>query len=302
MIEWAAALAARIGEGSVAMVTILAVEGSAPRGAGTRMIVAHDDIWGTIGGGQLEHRLIEQARATLDYPRGTWRVQDYPLGPLLGQCCGGRVRALVEHVDADRLDWLEAAAPGRSIAHRFGASRIDRVATVDSATPVSARGDKPTAGVVLVERLDPCGRPLLLFGAGHVGRAIAARAVGLPLALAWFDTRPEAAMRDGVVLVDDMVVTDCAREAADGAAILILTHDHGLDYRLTAAALRSPARFIGLIGSQTKRARFLSRLRGDYFDDEDLERLTCPIGLPGVTGKEPEVIAIAALAQILGLQ
>ena len=108
-------------------------------------------------------------------------------------------------------------------------------------------------------------------------------------------------MRDGVVLVDDMVVTDCAREAADGAAILILTHDHGLDYRLTAAALRSPARFIGLIGSQTKRARFLSRLARDGVSAEARGRLTCPIGLPGVTGKEPDVIAVALLAQVLQL-
>uniref|UniRef100_UPI0030D738E7 XdhC family protein n=4 Tax=Pseudomonadota TaxID=1224 RepID=UPI0030D738E7 len=90
--------------------------------------------------------------------------------------------------------------------------------------------------------------------------------------------------------------------AGDTAAILVLTHDHGLDYRLTAAALRSRACFIGLIGSQTKRARFLSRLRGEGFGDDDLSRLTCPIGLPGVTGKEPEVIAIAALAQILSLR
>ena len=91
----------------------------------------------------------------------------------------------------------------------------------------------------------------------------------------------------------------CAAAAPEGAAVVILTHDHGLDYRLTAAALGSRARFVGLIGSHTKRARFLSRLEKDGIDPG---RLTCPIGLPGIRGKEPEVIAIATLAQLLALR
>jgi xanthine dehydrogenase accessory factor len=91
----------------------------------------------------------------------------------------------------------------------------------------------------------------------------------------------------------------CAGSAGADAAVVILTHDHGLDYRLTAAALASPARYVGLIGSRTKRARFLSRLDRDGIDHA---RLTCPIGMPGVVGKEPEVIAIATLAQLLTLR
>jgi len=137
-----------------------------------------------------------------------------------------------------------------------------------------------------------------MFGAGHVGRAIAAKTDGLPLHLAWFDTRPQAAETPGVALgtEDELVATAAA--APTEAAILILTHDHALDYRLTAAALGGSAAFVGLIGSQTKRARFLSRLAKEGVD---AARLTCPIGLPGVDGKEPDVIAIAALAQLLAL-
>jgi xanthine dehydrogenase accessory factor len=138
-----------------------------------------------------------------------------------------------------------------------------------------------------------------MFGAGHVGRAIAARAQGLPLHVAWHDSRPEAAETAGVVLADEAAMVACAGQAPEGSAVVILTHDHALDYRLTAAALGGRARFVGLIGSRTKRARFLSRLAADGVD---AARLTCPIGLPGIHGKEPEVIAIATLAQLLTLR
>jgi xanthine dehydrogenase accessory factor len=138
-----------------------------------------------------------------------------------------------------------------------------------------------------------------MFGAGHVGKAIAARAEGLPLHFAWYDSRPEAAETPGVVLATEEEMVACAGSAGGDAAVVILTHDHGLDHRLAAAALSSPARFVGLIGSQTKRARFQSRLDKEGIDHR---RLTCPIGVPGIKGKEPEVIAIATLAQLLMLE
>jgi xanthine/CO dehydrogenase XdhC/CoxF family maturation factor len=101
-----------------------------------------------------------------------------------------------------------------------------------------------------------------------------------------------------VMLADEEAMAACAGSADSDTAVVILTHDHGLDYRLTAAALASEALYVGLIGSETKRARFLSRLAKDGVD---ATRLTCPIGLPGPRGKEPEVIAIATLAQLLML-
>jgi xanthine dehydrogenase accessory factor len=161
------------------------------------------------------------------------------------------------------------------------------------------RGPLPAAGARFVEPAETDLLPVTMFGAGHVGRAIAARALGLPLHFAWHDSRPEAAETAGVVLADEDAMVACAGQASEGAAVVILTHDHALDYRLTSAALGSPARYVGLIGSRTKRARFLSRLAADGVD---AARLTCPIGLPGIHGKEPEVIAIATLAQLLTLR
>ena len=286
-----------------AMISVLATEGSAPRGPGTRMLVGRQSHHGTIGGGQLEFRATQQAEAILALPPGSWRIQDYPLGPLLGQCCGGRVRLLVEHIDPARLAWVDEAAKGGALVTRLeqGALKREVVAEAMVAT-LSARGDKPGAGSSFAESLSGHRRPLYLFGAGHVGQAIARHAAHLPLRLAWFDTRPDFADIAGVTLVDDTTITQCVAEAPDDACIVILTHDHGLDYRLTLAALRrAPLDFVGLIGSGTKRARFLSRLAGDGLGPEALGRLTCPIGVPGITGKEPDVIAIAVLAQLLQL-
>lgn len=301
MIDWLEWL--RTVEEPVALISILASEGSAPRGAGTRMLVTGAGERGTIGGGQLEYRAIEQARAILAHPPGNWRIQDYPLGPLLGQCCGGRVRLLIEHVDPASLGWTSDAQEESTLVSRLTADGVQRHVIADAMPqPLSARGDRPGEGTAIVERIGGHRRPLYLFGAGHVGQAVARHARGLPLRLAWFDTRPAFEAIDGVTIVADDMIGHCVAEAPADAAVVILTHDHDLDYRLTRAALeRAPLAFVGLIGSATKRARFHTRLERDAVPADSRARLTCPIGIGGVTGKEPDVIAIATLAQLLQL-
>jgi xanthine dehydrogenase accessory factor len=290
MADWTSHAREALAQGPAALVTILATEGSAPRGPGARMVVTQTSLAGTIGGGALEHQSAAQARAILALAPGSWRVQDYPLGPLLGQCCGGRVRLMVE-----RLDEVPESDGPFAVTLR---DRVDRVAGQDGER-LNARGPLPVSGARFVEPAETDLLPVTMFGAGHVGRAIAARAPGLPLHFAWHDSRAEAAETAGVVLADEAAMVACAGRAPEGSAVVILTHDHALDYRLTAAALGSRARFVGLIGSRTKRARFLSRLAADGVD---AARLICPIGLPGLHGKEPEVIAIATLAQLLTLR
>jgi xanthine dehydrogenase accessory factor len=292
MSDWTDQAREALSRGPAALVTILATEGSAPRGPGARMVVTETGLAGSIGGGRLEHQAAAQARAILGLPAGSWRIQDYPLGPLLGQCCGGRVRLLVER--------LESAPQGEGPFDVTLSDRVDRrLLSGDAPRTMEARGPLPTAGVRYLEPVESDSLPVLLFGAGHVGRAIVARAEGLPIHIAWYDSRPEMAETPGVVLADEEELAATAAEAPEDAAVLIMTHDHGLDYRLAAAALGSGARFVGLIGSQTKRARFLKRLAADTIVSA---RLTCPIGLPGINGREPEVIAIAVLAQLLTLR
>jgi len=303
MTDWLPWLRDASAAGPAAMVSVLAAEGSAPRDAGTRMIVTGDRAFGTIGGGNLEFRALEQARAILGQPPGSWRVQDYPLGPLLGQCCGGRVRLLVEHVDPARLSWIAAAAEGRALVTTLKRSHVER-RVIDEFAPtlLSARGEGPREGSSFVETLGGRHRPIYLFGAGHVGQAIARHAASLPFRLAWFDSRPVFGSLDGVTIVAEKAMAQCIAEAPAAAAVVIMTHDHALDFQLTEAALgRAPFAFLGLIGSTTKRARFLSRLERAGVADAARARLTCPIGLEGVVGKEPDVIAVAVLAQLLQL-
>ncbi len=281
------------------MVTVVATEGSTPREAGTRMIVDAQGQRGTIGGGRLEQLAVEQARAILIQPPATWRIQTYPLGPMLGQCCGGRVRLLVERLDPEAANWLDEVAEGVVLTTRLGPQGPIRAIAVGADQPIPttapARGPDPDT---IIERIGGTRRPLYLFGAGHVGQAIAHLVRPLPFTLGWFDTREDYANLEGVTHdAADQLVT-CALQAPADAAVIILTHDHGLDYSLTAAALRGPAQFVGLIGSDTKRARFLARLHNENIPTE---RLTCPIGLAGIEGKEPEVIAVAVAAQLLML-
>jgi xanthine dehydrogenase accessory factor len=306
MADWTLHAREALQQGPAALVTILATEGSAPRGPGARMVVTETGLQGTIGGGALEHQAMAQARAILAHPPGSWRVQDYPLGPLLGQCCGGRVRLIVERLESvpDDEGPFEVTLSDR-VERRLFPGEGRGPATDSDLDPglrrgtIGARGPLPISGARFVEPAETDMLAVFMFGAGHVGRAIAARAPGLPLHFAWHDSRPEAAETAGVVLADEAAMVACAAGAPEGAAVVILTHDHALDYRLTAAALGSRARFVGLIGSRTKRARFLSRLAADGVD---AARLTCPIGLPGIRGKEPDVIAIATLAQLLTLR
>ncbi|HEX8263605.1 MAG TPA: xanthine dehydrogenase accessory protein XdhC [Allosphingosinicella sp.] len=307
MADWTREARDALSRGPAALVTVLAAEGSAPRGPGARMVVTPTGLAGSIGGGRLEHQAMAQARAILGLEPGSWRVQDYPLGPLLGQCCGGRVRLLVERLDsvpegegpfevtlAERVERRSLTGDGRGPAADSGpgAGSLRRGA-------IAARGPLPTAGAHFIEPVESDSLLVLLFGAGHVGRAIAARADGLPLRIAWHDSRAEMAETPGVVLADEAAMAAAAAQAPEGSAVVIMTHDHGLDYRLVAAALGGRAAFVGLIGSKTKRARFLKRLAADGVD---AGRLTCPIGLPGISGREPEVIAIATLAQLLMLR
>lgn len=308
MAEWIAQAlaAARAGE-PLAMVTIVGAQGSTPREIGARMLVWPDRFTGTIGGGSLERQGLDQARRLLEQATRRHALQDYPLGPLLGQCCGGHVRLLVERLDADSLAWLEPAAAATSafaLTARFEHGAMTR--TVEAEAGPS---DGPRTPLPEVRRLSETIRPkpprLVIFGAGHVGQAVARAFAPLPFQLDWLasreDLRPEASGTRATILSEDELEQAIAAAPAD-TLFAIFTHSHDLDYRLTRAALRrDDVGYVGLIGSRTKRVRFERRLRDDGFGDADLARLTCPIGVAELKSKEPAVIAVALATQLLQL-
>ncbi|MGE0237591.1 MAG: xanthine dehydrogenase accessory protein XdhC [Parvibaculaceae bacterium] len=280
-----------------AMVSVLKVEGSAPREAGARLILTTHGFHGTIGGGALEWRALAEAQRRLNGGRSL-TVTSHALGPELGQCCGGRVELLTEILDATCLaaarDLAAAEASGPFATE--GCLRTDHVDRRIVAAPVAARD-------VMIEQFGETRRPLYLFGSGHVGRALVLALAPLPFAIRWIDSRADAfpaAMPGNVQPVATLDPVAELRTAPDGAFLLIMTHSHALDLAIVDGALRD-GRFpyVGLIGSASKKARFLSRLRQAGIAEGGFSALKCPIGVEGVTSKEPAVIAAATAAELL---
>lgn len=310
MASWISeALAAvRAGE-PLAMVTIVGAQGSTPRELGARMLVRADGFTGTIGGGSLERQGLDQARRLLGQTARRYALQDYPLGPLLGQCCGGHVRLLVERLDEGSLGWLEAADREREAGRPFGLEARFEDGLQRSVGAAGRQGDGPRTPIpevrTLREDIRPAPPRLAIFGAGHVGQAVARAFAPLPFQLDWLasreDLRPEAGGTAATIMSEDELVA-CVEAAPAGTLYAIFTHSHDLDYRLTRAVLaRGDFAYLGLIGSATKRARFERRLRDDGIAEAELGRLTCPIGIPTLKSKAPAVIAVALAAELLAL-
>ena len=246
------------------VVEIVQARGSAPRGAGTRMLVSAVQAIGTIGGGHLEFKALATAKTMLATRDASPRREHYPLGPALGQCCGGAVELEYSLLDDSALARWPESAP---LMH------------------------------------------LQMHGAGHVGHAIATLLTTLDVRCDWIDERDDAFAPTttlGTPWPDSVRprVTDAAEgdvaEAPPGAFFLILTHDHALDFRIVEAVLRrDDAAFVGVIGSKSKRERFRHRLARRGMGDEHVARMRCPVGLAGIVGKQPEIIALALVAQLM---
>jgi xanthine dehydrogenase accessory factor len=231
---------------------------------------------------------------------------------MLGQCCGGHVRLLLETLDRDSLTWLapaEAARAGGKAFHltaSFHGGVMLRSAE-GAAPPTAPDGPRiPLSDVrILSEMFTPAQPRLAMFGAGHIGQAVARAFVPLPFEVDWLasreDLRPEADGTQASILSEDELEA-CIAGAPAQTLFAIFTHSHELDYRLTRAVLaRGDFRYLGLIGSRTKRARFESRLQADGFGEADLARLTCPLGVRTLKSKAPAVIAVSLAAELLQL-
>ncbi len=292
-------------DGRVALVTICRVQGSIPRECGTKMLVGPDIIAGTIGGGALEHLAIRQARQMVVTGRPLVKHMDVPLGPKTRQCCGGRVELLLEILDESHAPLfiaIEEAEKSYSPVHMITSLTGETAKKIILDGPASHQLE--IKDNQLIEPLADKRMPLYLFGAGHVGRAIAERMRNLPFRVIWADSRETEfpnVMPENVEICLTASTREIVADAPPGAIFLVMTYSHQIDYAVTAAILsRGDAAYCGLIGSKTKRARFLKRfLAEEGLNKDACDQLTCPIGLLSVKGKEPEIIAISVIAQLL---
>jgi xanthine dehydrogenase accessory protein XdhC len=244
---------------AVILATVVRAAGSTPREAGACMAVTATTVFGTIGGGRLEWEAVQRARTMIAEGKTADDV-DMPLGPAVGQCCGGHV-----------------------------VLRLDRATA------------KLVTDLALSEAAERDNMPqVLVFGAGHVGRALVRALQPLPVHIVWADTRPEQIPPAAEVEVDRSDGVEVVRRARPGAAVFVMTHSHALDYAITEAALaRDDLAYVGLIGSRTKRRRFERWVVARGGDACALQRLVSPIADMGVPDKRPEVIAALAAAELL---
>lgn len=246
------------------LVTVEHTQGSAPREAGTWMAVWAKGLTATIGGGQLEHQATEAARELLAGRRALDEVARYPLGPTLGQCCGGVVFLSYRRITAADARELER----------------------DLMAPLA---------------------PVALFGGGHVGGALARLLSNLPFSVRWIDSRDGVfppALPAQIETETSEPVHEAVAHLAPGSRVLIMSFSHAEDLDIVIACLKRMREhddlpYVGLIGSKTKWATFRHRLQARGFTDTEMNRVTSPIGVSGIVGKEPEVIAVAVAAQLL---
>ncbi|MGH8034646.1 MAG: xanthine dehydrogenase accessory protein XdhC, partial [Lysobacterales bacterium] len=321
------------------LVTLNLILGSAPRESGCCIIVTADRLFGSIGGGNLEYSACKEARTMLRQSLKARQMhQPYGLGPVLNQCCGGAVTLLYEVFSGACPDWVEQLAicteqtvplvlamaidtaepvrfllrPGQPM-HPDVPPDVGQAAQgllqEDAGRLDAAQGKAGLCeltsehGAWWLQRISSPLHPVFLFGAGHVGQAVAHQLETLPFAITWIDSReglwPEKLAGNIRTRQSENPATQVAG-APPACIFVVMTHSHQLDEDICHEILsRGDYCWLGLIGSATKRRRFVQRLNRRGVSDEELTRLICPLGLDGIYGKQPATIALSLAAQLM---
>lgn len=292
------ALRTACASGPVVRVLIAAHRGSAPREAGTAMLVTATGQSGTIGGGTLEYEAIARARTMLTGDK-TRAYQAVPLGPALGQCCGGHVDLAFERFDMSTLpdSQIHARPLTGPTQMPFAVARAVQALRQGHNAPVLLEG-------WLIEPVAPAKQPLWLYGAGHVGRAVVRVFQGLPFAITWVDDAQDRFPADIPAHAEPLLAAnpaDAVQHAPHDAVHIVLTYSHALDLEICHRVLSKPRGHLGLIGSATKAARFRKRLLELGHNAATISHLNCPIG-DRTLGKEPAAIAIGLASELLQLR
>lgn len=280
-------------------VLIVATQGSTPRDTGTRMLVWTKGQKGTIGGGALEYKILDICHQRLAGGKQNPLVISQPLGPGLGQCCGGHVKFVLEYFNIDEVNSIKAKTTdqtiyGRPIERDIDGEVVQNFPSVEN-LPVFKDG-------WLLEQLVASKEQLWVFGSGHVGTAIVNLVSKLPsIEITWIDFQEDRFPTDIPAGVNKVVATDpeqLTKYAPTGGLFLVLTHSHDLDLKIMEGFLRKDFSYLGLIGSRTKWSRFKQRLLGMGLAEEVLNQVKCPIGKRDL-GKHPWQIAVGFSTELL---
>ncbi|WP_346915180.1 xanthine dehydrogenase accessory protein XdhC [uncultured Roseibium sp.] len=294
-----------------ALVTVATAGGSTPRETGARMVVWADGRFsGTIGGGTLEFEALRWARRALGDENKGLELRTVSLGPDLGQCCGGRVDVAIETLEPAQLPMALMLAEREAERVPFATqARVQSGIAVDRQIVKLSEefGFRLEDDGTLLETFGDYRRPLYLFGAGHVGRALILALAPLPFDITWLDSREDAFpkavpgnVRKLLLNRDDRSVAECLAQAPDNAFVLAMTHSHALDEDIMAAGLAQQRfTYCGVIGSATKRARFEKRLKTRGLAPAVVSTMVCPVGLPAIRSKHPAAIAAGIAADLL---
>lgn len=249
-------------------INITDTQGSSPRESGSTMLVTTTSVYGSIGGGHLEYKALKLAQSKLaaEPSEASTETLRFPLGPSLGQCCGGVVNILMQVIELPELISI---------------------------------------GPKLHAEIYPQHFHVVVFGAGHIGQALISILGTLPCSVHWIDSReqlfPDTIPGNVLTQISDTPEYEVAK-LPEHANCVIMTHNHQLDEKIVAAILkRKDSNFCGLIGSRSKRLRFEKRLLARGLSSEQLATLVCPIGDGAITGKHPGEIAMALASQLLQL-
>ena len=287
-------------QGTVTRVVITGFDGSTPRETGTAMLVWQTGQSGTIGGGALEHEATRRARVMLSDPTAHLRqTLTLPLGPALGQCCGGMVRLLIERLTSTEL----ATIPKTGLyARPITSGQVSPPLAITSALRRTRSGVPLNTTLVhgwFLEPLTTALTPVWIYGAGHVGRAIVHAFQDLPFDITWIDTNrarfPETPQATMLVATNP---ADSVAHAPNDGIHVVLTYSHALDLELCHRILSRPFAQLHLIGSASKRARFSSRLKTLGHSDAQIARVICPLGNKSL-GKAPAAIAVGLAVALL---
>lgn len=236
---------------------IINSEGSIPSEAGNYMLISAEEIFGTIGGGNLEYLVINKSKDLLKNKIKKSEILSIPLGPGIGQCCGGYVQIQLTH-------------------HANGIKSIENS----------------------IEKNN-----LFIFGAGHIGQALCSKSLDLNFNIHLIDSRKNFLLMNEYEDIDYIFAKEpwkLIKNLAPKAYYIILTHSHDLDFKIINQILISNSfRFIGLIGSKTKKNRFSSRLKDNGHNQKIIDLIECPVGLNIIHTKEPNEIAISIIAKLI---